>query len=94
VKRILVIAPDVPYPDDYGGAKDMWQRFQVLHEHGYRLSLVATYKRTARRAAFEESSQSRIFEDVLLFPSSRWRGLATVRPYAVGSRRLSATQVE
>jgi hypothetical protein len=94
VKRVLAIAPDVPYPDDYGGAKDMWQRFQVLHEHGHRLSLIATYKRPARRAAFEESSQSRIFEDVLLFPSSRWRGLATIRPYAVGSRRLRSAQVE
>ncbi len=94
MKNVLVIAPDVPYPDDYGGARDMWQRLQVLREHGHRLSLIAAYKQEPRRAAFDASPQSKIFEDVLLFPSSRWRGVATLHPYAVGSRRLRPAQIE
>jgi glycosyl transferase family 1 len=94
VKNLLVIAPDVPYPDDYGGAKDMWHRLQILHEHGHGLSLIAAYWQESRRAAFEASPQSKIFRDVVLFRSSRWRGLATLGPYAVGSRRLGSAQVE
>jgi hypothetical protein len=93
VKNLLVIAPDVPYPDDYGGAKDTWQRLQILHEHGHNLSLIAVYKDESRRAAFEVSPQSKIFEDVVLFRSTRWRGVATLCPYAVGSRRLGPAQV-
>jgi hypothetical protein len=94
VKNLLVIAPDVPYPDDYGGAKDMWQRLQVLHEHGHGLSLIAVYKDELRRAAFETSPESKIFKDIVLFRSIRWRGVATLYPYAVGSRRLGAAQIE
>jgi len=93
-KNLLVIAPDVPYPDDYGGAKDMWQRLQILHQHGHDLSLIATYKHESRRAAFEASPQSKIFKEAVLFRSSPWRGLVTVCPYAVGSRTLTPARVE
>lgn len=93
-KDVLVIAPDVPYPDDYGGAKDMWQRLRVLDQHGYALSLLATFKDERRRAAFEASPASRIFKEIALFRSSPWRGLVSVHPYAVGSRRLTAAQAE
>jgi hypothetical protein len=93
-KDVLVVALDVPYPDDYGGARDMWQRLRLLHQHGYALSLIATYKDEHRRATFEASPESRIFKEISLFRSSPWRGLASVYPYAVGSRRLTAAQVE
>lgn len=90
---VLIIALDVPYPDNYGGAKDMWQRLRVLDKHGYALSLLATYKDERRRAAFDASPESRLFKQYLLFRSRPWRGLASVYPYAVGSRSLTTTQV-
>lgn len=91
---MLVIALDVPYPDNYGGAKDTWQRLRVLDEHGYALSLLATYKDERRRAAFDASPESRLFKQSLLFRSRPWRGLASVYPYAVGSRSLTRAQVD
>ncbi len=93
-KNVLIIAPDVPYPDDYGGAKDVWQRLRVLDQHGHALSLLATFKDERRRAAFEASPESKTFREIALFRSSPWRGLASVYPYTVGSRRFTAAQVE
>ena len=91
-REVLIVAFDVPFPDDYGGAKDTWRRLQLLAHHGYALSLVATYKDERRRAAFESSPESRMFRRFMLVRSSRWRGMASVYPYAVGSRALSAAR--
>jgi hypothetical protein len=91
-RDVLIVAPDVPYPDDYGGAKDTWRRIRVLARHGYVLSLVATYKDERRRATFESSPESRVFRRSALVRSRAWRGVASLYPYAVGSRTLSAAQ--
>jgi hypothetical protein len=92
VGHVLVVALDVPYPDDYGGAKDTWRRVRLLARHGYALSLVATYKDERRRATFESSPESRVFRRFALVRSRPWRGVASLYPYAVGSRTLSAAR--
>ncbi len=38
-KNIHIIALDVPYPPDYGGAVDMFYRIKALHEIGYKIHL-------------------------------------------------------
>jgi len=92
LRHVLVIALDVPFPDDYGGAKDTWRRIQLLARRGHVLSLVATYKDEGRRAAFEASPAMKVFERAVLARSSWWRGVVSLSPYAVGSRMLSSTR--
>ena len=93
-RQVLIISLDIPFPDDYGGAKDTWQRIQLLARRGDTLSLVATYKDERRRAAFESSPESSVFRRSVLVRSSWWRGVMSVYPYAVGSRTLSATRAD
>ncbi|MGB0914898.1 MAG: hypothetical protein ACPGVI_02450 [Crocinitomicaceae bacterium] len=38
-KSIHIVALDVPYPLDYGGAIDMFYRLKALHELGYKITL-------------------------------------------------------
>ncbi len=38
-KSIHIVALDVPYPLDYGGAIDMFYRIKALHELGYKITL-------------------------------------------------------
>jgi len=91
-RHVLIVSLDIPFPDDYGGAKDTWQRIQLLARRGDTLSLVATYKDERRRAAFESSPESGVFRRSVLVRSSWWRGVVSVYPYAVGSRTFSATR--
>lgn len=92
-KQVLIVAPDVPYPDDYGGARDMWHRIRLLADRGHALSLIATYRDEERRAAFESAPESATFRRRALFPIRPWRGVATPLPYAVGSRLLARPAV-
>lgn len=40
--KILVVAPDCPYPPNHGGRKDVFTRLELLHRLGHQVDLVFT----------------------------------------------------
>ncbi|MGX4640649.1 glycosyltransferase family 4 protein [Massilia sp. SYSU DXS3249] len=40
--KILVVAPDCPYPPNHGGRKDVYTRLELLHGLGHQVELVFT----------------------------------------------------
>lgn len=49
-KKVLIVAPNFPYPSDYGGAVDIWRRIISLANLGYKVDLVATVKESPKKA--------------------------------------------
>lgn len=49
--RILVVAPDCPYPPNHGGRKDVYTRLELFHSLGYDVQLVFTAYEQPDRAA-------------------------------------------
>jgi glycosyltransferase involved in cell wall biosynthesis len=43
-KKVLVVAPDFPYPANHGGRLDIWGRIRALKQLGFKIDLVATTK--------------------------------------------------
>ncbi|MCC5464129.1 glycosyltransferase family 4 protein [Pelosinus baikalensis] len=43
-KKILVIAPDFPYPANHGGRLDIWGRIKTLAQLGLKIDLIVTTK--------------------------------------------------
>jgi len=56
-KSVLVISPDVPFPDNYGGALDIWKRVVYLKSMGFLVHLVSLYRDDSRLKEFEASEQ-------------------------------------
>lgn len=54
-KTILVVCPDVPFPDNYGGALDMWKRIVYLKGMGFSIHLVSLFRDETRLKEFENS---------------------------------------
>lgn len=44
-KRILIVAPDLPYPPNHGARLDIWGRILALRQIGYTIDLAATVKK-------------------------------------------------
>jgi glycosyltransferase involved in cell wall biosynthesis len=44
MERLLIVAPDFPFPPNYGGRVDMWCRIQLLHRMGIPVDLIASVK--------------------------------------------------
>ncbi len=87
--EILVISLDVPFPDDYGGAKDIWARTSVLFRNGWSVDLVASYLDAGRKEAFLQSSEAKLFRHMFLFPRLPLvKGLLSLDPYDLVSRRV------
>ena len=40
--KILVVAPDCPYPPNHGGRKDVFTRVELFHRLGHQVDLVFT----------------------------------------------------
>lgn len=56
-KSVLVVSPDVPFPDNYGGAIDIWKRILYLKGMGFLIHLVSLYRDESRLKEFEGSPQ-------------------------------------
>lgn len=48
--RILVVAPDFPYPPNHGGRFDVWERLKVMKDLGHTVDLIATIKANPDRS--------------------------------------------
>jgi polysaccharide biosynthesis protein PslH len=49
MKRLLIVCPDFPYPDNYGGRKDIWNRIKLFFELGYYMDIICTVKENPRK---------------------------------------------
>ncbi len=86
---VLVVSLDVPFPDDYGGAKDIWAQISLLLSVGWRVDLVATYLNKKRRETFSASRKENLFGHAFLLPRLPLaRCLFSVLPYDMVSRRI------
>jgi len=61
-KKILILSPDVPFPDNYGGALDMWKRVEYLKGMGFSIHLVSLYRDDSRLKQFEASEQYKVVD--------------------------------
>lgn len=46
--KMLLVAPDFPYPPNHGARLDIWRRAQILKELGFDIDLLATVKSTPK----------------------------------------------
>ncbi|MDQ3016702.1 MAG: hypothetical protein M3R25_08295, partial [Bacteroidota bacterium] len=79
-----IIAFAVPYPPDYGGAIDVWNRVRALHRAGLKIHLHCfVYGSFRPHAAIQD-----VAAKVTYYPRLSWQAiLAPGQPYIVTSRR-------
>ena len=89
---ILVLSFDIPWPDDYGGMKDVWQRLMLMKRQypEARIDVVASYRAPERLERFNNSPQRNKIDRVFAYRQEEgWRALLPL-PASVATRRLSA----
>ena len=92
--RILIISFDIPYPDNYGGVKDVWSRILLLTKLGYAVDVVSTYSNPDRLHTFERSSARQTIDLHLAFKRSAIKLISTGIPFAVAHRRLISSAIK
>jgi len=80
--KLHIVALDVPFPADYGGAIDMFYRIKALHDLGLELTIHVFEYGRGKQAELEK------YGEVIYYP--RKRGMAqniSLRPFIVQSRK-------
>lgn len=81
--RLVVFAPDTPFPPNRGGRADVWRRIQALRKLGHQVMVVHLYEPTGPLApsAADLATMDQVLEGRFGFPIKRgpWR---TVRQLA------------
>ncbi len=54
-RNVLVFSFDIPYPDNYGGAKDVWERILLLQMHDCIIDIISVFIDPKRLKQFETS---------------------------------------
>ncbi len=94
MENVLIISLDIPFPDNYGGAKDIWWRVKAL-ERKYNLDLISTYNDESRKTFFLNSEAKSIFSNVVFIKRTGFaRIFLTCLPYAVDSRRIQLKDID
>ncbi|NCX95740.1 MAG: glycosyltransferase [Chitinophagia bacterium] len=84
-KLIHIVAFDVPYPPNYGGAIDVYYKIKALHECGCKIVLHCFDYGRGKASALEA-----MCEQVYYYPrQTGLRGLSLNTPYIVNSRKNS-----
>ena len=86
-KVMHLVAIDVPYPPDYGGAIDTYYKLKALHEAGYLIHLHCFEYQQRRANAFIESVCFKVYYYERSF--AWWHHLGW-RPFIVTSRAIKA----
>lgn len=85
-KRILVAAPDFPYPPNHGGRVDIWKRLKNLKDLGYVVDLVATVKSFPPQEDLDYVKN--VLDDVfIVHRGGGIMGLFGLRPHQVLNRK-------
>jgi len=81
-KILHIVAFDVPYPPDYGGAIDVFYKIKALHKNGVKILLHCfEYGRGKSKALEQYCSEVYYYPRKAVLPS-----LFTMQPYIVASR--------
>lgn len=84
-KKILVVAPDYPYPPNHGGRVDVWKRMLVLKQLGYDLDLLVSVKEMPSPA--DAMKVSEVAGNIITVRrDGTWRSLAGWLPHQVMDR--------
>ncbi len=83
--RILVVAPDFPYPPNHGGRVDVWKRILALKDLGYKIDLLVTIKETPSNA--DITVVEGVTDNVIIVNRHKMtKGLLSIRPHQVENR--------
>lgn len=84
-KKILVVAPDFPYPPNHGGRVDVWGRIKALRNLGFTIDLAATSK--IEPTAAENAEVKKYVRTIYYCPrKNRLRHFISLRPLQIESR--------
>ncbi len=84
-RSILVVCQDFPYPLNYAGPIDSYNKIKALHDAGYKVYLIATVKEGVHSEYFHEISKicSQIF---LIYRKYGFRNFLSITPFQISSR--------
>lgn len=89
-QKILVIAPDFPYPPNHGGRVDVWTRLVALKEAGYNVDLLVSVKEDPSKE--DVVIVSRVVNRLMIVHrGSPLSGMFGWRPHQVENRRSLAS---
>lgn len=85
MKRILVVAPDFPYPTTDGARVDIWTRVRTLKKLGLAVDLVATVKSPPHEAArsYVKTEVDKIYT---VQRNRSWQSAVSLQPFQAASR--------
>jgi len=82
-KKLQIVAFDVPFPADYGGAIDVFYRIKALHRLGYKITLHCfEYGRG------EQTELNKYCEEVIYYKRKFFTALFSKEPFIVASRKV------
>jgi glycosyltransferase involved in cell wall biosynthesis len=95
-KTILIVTFDLPFPDDYGGVKDVWGKIKFFQQFDYQIDLVAVYQDKSRLLPFEEyNNRYKIFNTYCCFEQKlKPLDLLSIKPVSMVYRKLSSVNLE
>ena len=88
-RKILIISFDVPYPDNYGGVKDVWQTIKTLKGLGCEIDLVSFYRDENRVMEFEQSSEYAFINRHFAFKQKKPSSFFSKLPMSMSTRNIS-----
>ncbi len=83
--RILVVAPDFPYPPNHGGRVDVWKRILTLKKIGYKIDILVTIKEPPSREDIDIVKDN-IDNLIIVSRHKMTKGLFSLRPHQVENR--------
>jgi glycosyltransferase involved in cell wall biosynthesis len=84
--RVLIVAPDFPFPPNHGGRVDIWNRIKLLNGLGFQVDLVASVKDVPRE---EDAQEVRRYVGSLIVVKRKMGFIKhlSFEPFSVRSRR-------
>lgn len=83
--RILVVAPDFPYPPNHGGRVDVWKRILALKDLGYKIDLLVTIKEPPSKEDIDIVKNT-VDNIIIVNRHKMTKGLFSLRPHQVENR--------
>ena len=83
--RILVVAPDFPYPPNHGGRVDVWKRILTLKNLGYNIDLLVTIKEPPSKEDIDVVKNT-VDNLIIVNRHKMTKGLFSLRPHQVENR--------
>jgi hypothetical protein len=82
-KQLHIISHDIPYPANYGGVIDIFEKIKCLHADGVKITLHCFYK----GALLKQDELNKYCEEVYYYNRSGFLALFSALPFIVASRQ-------